>query len=369
MQPERKRMRILHVADRLSTRGGADWHLLGLLYELGRDGETNLAVGRKEVPPAESCQVTIVPGLEAGSAAALDALEALAHRLSPDVIHLHNCMGPAVLRWGAARGAILTVQDHRVFCPGRGKLTLDGRVCREPMAPSTCANCFEDHEYFDRMFDVTRRRLDALGGMRAVIVLSRYMRDELVAVGVDVARIAVIPPFVHGLDTTATADGPPCVLFVGRLVAAKGVFDVVDAHRLSGVGLPLVFAGTGSERARLETAGCDVLGWVPHDRLASIYKRACVLMMPSRWQEPFGIVGLEALTMSVPVVAWDSGGVSEWHAAVTPWGDIGALARDLLAALEVGSRRRLPDGFDPATLMTRLRDLYAAVANARDARP
>jgi glycosyltransferase involved in cell wall biosynthesis len=362
-------VRLLHVADRLSTRGGADWHLLGLLRELGREGDTHLAVGRNEVPTDDSWHVTIVPGMDAGSAAAIDTLDALAHRLSPDVIHLHNCMDPGVLRWGAARGAILTVQDHRVFCPGRGKLTLDGRACREPMAPSTCASCFEDHEYFERMLDVTRRRLDALGGMGAVIVLSRYMRDELVAVGVDAARIAVIPPFVHGLDTTATPDGPPCVLFVGRLVAAKGVFDVVEAHRQSGVGLPLVFAGTGSQRAGLETAGCDVLGWVPHDRLASVYKRARVLVMPSRWQEPLGIVGLEALTMGLPVVAWDSGGVREWLADVTPWGDIGALARALRATLEIGSHGRLPDGFDRATLMTRLRDLYSVVANARDVGP
>ena len=369
MQREWQRMRILHVADRLSTRGGADWHLLGLLYELGRDGDTHLAVGRNEVPATDSWHVTIVPGVEAGSAAAVDTLEGLAHRLSPDVIHLHNCMDPAVLRWGAARGAILTVQDHRVFCPGRGKLTLDGRVCGEPMAPSTCASCFEDHDYFERVLDVTTRRLDALGGMRAVIVLSRYMRDELVAVGIDATRITVIPPFVHGLDATATADGPPCVLFVGRLVAAKGVFDVVDAHRQSGVALPLVFAGTGSERARLEAAGCDVLGWVPHDRLASVYKRARVLLMPSRWQEPFGIVGLEALTMGVPVVAWDSGGVREWLADVTPWGDIGALARALRSALEIGSRGRLPDGFDRATVMSRLLDLYADVANTRGAQP
>ena len=35
--------------------------------------------------------------------------------------------------------------------------------------------------------------------------------------------------------------------------------------------------------------------------------------MPSRWQEPFGIVGLEALTLGTAVAAWDSGGVREWH--------------------------------------------------------
>ncbi len=35
-------------------------------------------------------------------------------------------MNPHVLEWGPANNAILTIQDHRTFCPGKGKLTLDG---------------------------------------------------------------------------------------------------------------------------------------------------------------------------------------------------------------------------------------------------
>jgi glycosyltransferase involved in cell wall biosynthesis len=348
------------VTDRLSDRGGADWHLLGVLRALARDGQMHVAVGRDEAPGAVSCPVTVVPGIETGDAAALAGLDAVISRFSPVILHLHNCMSPTVLDWGAARGAILTVQDHRAFCPGRGKLTLDGGVCREPMALTTCAGCFTDSEYFERIHDITQRRLDAVRRMRSVIVLSGYMRDELIAAGVDAARVSVIPPFVHGLDPAAAPDGPPCVLFVGRLVAAKGVVDAVEAHRRAGMTLPLVCAGSGSERARLEAAGCEVLGWVSHARLASVYRRAQAVVMPSRWQEPFGMVGLEALAMGVPVVAWESGGVGEWHAAPTPWGDVDALAQALRAA--PGSTVQVPERFQRAMLMSRLRSLYALVA-------
>jgi glycosyltransferase involved in cell wall biosynthesis len=256
----------------------------------------------------------------------------------------------------------MTVQDHRVFCPGRGKLKVDGSVCDEPMSPQLCAGCFDDAGYFDRIYARTQERLAAVRRMRRVTVLSGYMKRELTAAGVAPERVHVIPPFVHGLDFDAAADGAPCVLFAGRLVAAKGADVAVEAWRRSELQLPLVVAGTGSERARLAAEGVEILGWVPHDRLASLYRRARAVVLPSRWQEPFGIVGLEALTLGVAVVAWDSGGVREWHPGpgLVPWGDVDALAGALRAAVEsessepIGPRR----SFDRDALMAQLRELY-----------
>lgn len=78
------------------------------------------------------------------------------------------------------------------------------------------------------------------------------MKMELEAVGVPPGQLHVIPPFVHGLDTGASRAGPPGVLFVGRLVEAKGVRDAVLAWRRSGVELPLVVVGTGRLREDLD---------------------------------------------------------------------------------------------------------------------
>jgi glycosyltransferase involved in cell wall biosynthesis len=85
--------------------------------------------------------------------------------------------------------------------------------------------------------------------------------------------------------------------------------------------------------------------------------------MPSRWQEPFGIAGLEALSLGVPVVAWDSGGIREWHPGpLVAWGDVAGLARALGAA--IGSTAAPPAGFAPARLMARLERVYAGAARA-----
>jgi glycosyltransferase involved in cell wall biosynthesis len=316
-----------------------------------------LVVGDDEGRICLPCPVQIIPGLDAREAVAAPGLDAVARTFAPDVIHVHTVVNPAVLEWAAARGGLITIQDHRYFCPTRGKWTAAGAVCSVPMTPGACATCFDDEAYFRGVYALTAARLAAVRTMR-IVVLSRYMKKELAAAGVDEERIAVVPPFVHGLDVEARPDGPPCVLFVGRLSPTKGPIEAAEAWRLSGVHLPMVVAGAGAMRQGLEKRGAEVLGWLDHDRLSAVYKRARAVIMPSRWQEPFGIAGLEALAMGAPVVAWDSGGVSEWHPGqgLVAWGDVAALGLALREA--VGRRAAAPSGFDRDSLMNGLERVY-----------
>jgi hypothetical protein len=141
-------VRVLHLSDRLSDRGGAHRHLLALLDALGTEGhELFLAAGVDEGRVSVSCPVRIVPGLEARVRRPV-ALDALARELGPDLVHVHAVVNPAVLEWAAGRPSLVTLQDHRYFCPSRGKWTLAGHRCAEPMALATCAACFEDEAYF-----------------------------------------------------------------------------------------------------------------------------------------------------------------------------------------------------------------------------
>jgi glycosyltransferase involved in cell wall biosynthesis len=358
-------MRILHVVDRLGGRGGAVEHLRGILAELVEGGgEVHVAAGAfpREAFPFGT---TLIPGLDARGRRPVH-LDAVATAFGPAVVHVHNVMNPAALEWASTRAAVVTVQDHRFFCPGRGKWTAGGKPCRDAMARDTCAGCFEDQGYLRTMQALTEARLRALHGLE-VVVLSRYMKRELEAVGLDAARIHVIPPFVHGLDPTAEPDGPPCIGFAGRLARAKGTDDAVAAWRLSGIRLPLVFAGTGPERGRLEGEGFEVLGWLDRKAMSRFYRRTAAVLLPSRWQEPFGLVGIEALSLGTPVVAWDSGGVAEWceGPGLVPWGDVEGLATALRWAVD-GPRGR-HTRFERQEAMARLRVLYNSMASA--ARP
>jgi glycosyltransferase involved in cell wall biosynthesis len=354
-------VRVLHLTDRLTDRGGAHRHLLSITRALAERGhEIHIAAGAREgLREPVPATTHALPGLESRTAQPV-ALDPLLDRIRPDVLHVHTVVNPLALESAAARGAVFSVQDHRSFCPARGKWTATGEVCRVALSPTACAACFQDRAYFDDVLALTQARLAAIR-KATVLVLSEYMRGELAAAGIARERIHVVPPFVD-LDTRGSAvepDGPPCVLFVGRLVEAKGPLDAVAAWRQSGVALPLVVAGTGPLREPMEAAGAEVRGWVDHARLPHLLRRARALLMPSRWQEPFGIAGLEALAFGVPVVAWDSGGMREWHQGpLVAWGDVAGLAQRLREAVE--ARATMPPGFEREPLTDRLERVYAS---------
>ncbi|HET7295261.1 MAG TPA: glycosyltransferase family 4 protein [Vicinamibacteria bacterium] len=353
-------MRVLHLVDRYLDRGGAYLHLAGLLEEQRRAGLV-VAVAAETQEARAPVEVHLVPGLASRERAPCDPSPVVA-RFRPDVVHLHTVVNPEALEWACGRPAVITVQDHRYFCPTRGKWRLDGRTCHEALRPELCVACFEDEAYFRGVYAVTEARLATLRALR-VVTLSRYMARELEAAGVPAAAVTVVPPFVHDLASSG-GGGPPCVAVVGRLVESKGVRDAVEAWRRCGTELPLIAAGTGPLRAWIESQGIAVTGWLGRPALGRLLGRARAVLMTPRWQEPFGIAGLEALTLGVPVAAWESGGIAEWHPGpLAAWGDVDAVAGRLREALASGpvpepERRRLEALFQPADLMRRLLGVY-----------
>jgi glycosyltransferase involved in cell wall biosynthesis len=359
-------VRVVHLTDRLTDRGGAHRHLLAVAREqAGLGHDVHIAAGSRDhlaETATLAASIHVLPGLASRTAEPLD-LDRLLRGLGADVVHVHTVVNPVALACAASWGAVFTIQDHRSFCPSRGKWTAAGSVCTTAVSPSACRECFSDAGYGNEMMALTQARLEAIRGS-TVVVLSEYMRGELVAAGLSRERIHVVPPFVDFADDPPPdardgADAPECVLFVGRLVAAKGPRDAVEAWRVSGVDLPLVVAGTGPLRTEIEAMGADVRGWVPHHALPALLRRARALLMPSRWQEPFGIAGLEALSVGVPVVAWESGGLREWHPGpLAAWGDVAGLAEALPGAIE--RTAAMPDGFERQSLMGRLDGAYAS---------
>ena len=305
-------MRVLHLNERLSARGGADRHLVAVLRRLQGRVSTLLAVGRDDgsLPGCERAGLgpwRVVKGLMRGGLAPRGG-EAARRRLAgliadwrPDLIHVHNLMDPELLDLAAASGpALMTVQDHRAFCPGLGKLTAQGRPCASLLGDH-CLACFADPDYGRRLLSLTRRRRDALAGFEHLLVLSAYMARELAAVGLDPARITVLPPLVDGLAPRAARGPARHHLLAGRLVERKGVRVALAAVDLLRVPLPLVVAGDGSladeVAAAAATSGGRVVfvGWQDRAGLQALLDQAASLWLPSLWAEPFGISGLEAL--------------------------------------------------------------------------
>ena len=136
----------------------------------------------------------------------------------------------------------------------------------------------------------------------------------------------------------------PLVAYIGRLDEGKGMRLLMAAWdrylgSSGGPGLRLVIAGAGSldrEVAAWAAArpSVEVLGLIPAGQVRELASRARAVLVPSVWEEPFGLVVVEAMAAGTPAIAADHGSFTE---LVTPGvdgvlfrpGDPAALAQAL----------------------------------------
>lgn len=194
-----------------------------------------------------------------------------------------------------------------------------------------------------------------IGAAAAGLAVSSPARRYLEAYGLASERIRILPntidvPAYRRASEEARARDSELrrerhlpdryILFVGRLVEAKGISDLVDAHRALGAGRPeLLVAGEGPLRNLVESApGVTMLGFQDTARLIELYALAERLAVPSL-DEPWGVVVNESLACGTPVVASDAVGAAEdlirdgTDGLVIPTGDVRALAEALAAPL------------------------------------
>ncbi len=161
----------------------------------------------------------------------------------------------------------------------------------------------------------------------AILVASAHMRREYVRHGVPPERVHLTPlpnPIElareSGADARTGTGGQ--LLFLGRLTKLKGGAELLRAMPLAekklGIPLSLTIAGDGPERLRLEKfakqhhLAVEFAGWVGGSRKAELIQKADLLVVPSLWPEPFGLVGIEAGAHGLPAVGYDAGGISDW---------------------------------------------------------
>jgi glycosyltransferase involved in cell wall biosynthesis len=185
------------------------------------------------------------------------------------------------------------------------------------------------------MFASQSQRLEALRSYSALVTHTDHMRKEYIQHGFESERVFKVPfpvrDFSDG-DSSYPADivsdaEPSKLLFLGRMDYLKGGTALIEAVGTAsaqlGRPLSLTFGGDGPERHEWEQAAAEVgatysdvnisfTGWVESSELSRLYAEADLVVLPSLWPEPFGMVGIEAGYFGLPSVAFDVGGIPEW---------------------------------------------------------
>lgn len=219
----------------------------------------------------------------------------------PDIIHVHHCFP---LSW-SARFIKSTYQIPYV-------ITVHG---------SELPTAQKDERYVAMTIDAMRKA-------KRIIPNSGYTKEwSLKVFGTEFRKnMRVIPGGVNitKFRPTATKDidkqfnlgGKKVVLFAGKLTKYKGVkYLVKAAPKIHG---EVLIIGNGPERKELERITKEKkitnVRFLNHvgsqtDFLVKLYSRADVFIAPSTWDEPLGLVILEAMACQTPVVVTRKGGI------------------------------------------------------------
>jgi len=193
-----------------------------------------------------------------------------------------------------------------------------------------------------------------------VFTSATHVQRQLEGRGVSPEQIVIQYPSVNkeGVLRARPLDAPD-VLFIGRLVAKKGIFDLVEA--LKRVEATAGIIGDGEERAELERVirasqledRITVFGPLPEERLYGLLRGCKVFAFPS-YEEGYGIAIAEALLAGKQVVAYDLPHYQEVFGdcvVTVPQADVEALAGALNDALVRAERS---SGVEPESLAARI---------------
>lgn len=153
-----------------------------------------------------------------------------------------------------------------------------------------------------------------------IVCVSNFEKEKAVEVGIKNEKLEVICNGVNpndslcgGGNSTHGSDDQVNILFVGRLERQKGFDLLMDAfYPLNEARFTLTIVGDGDEKFayNLDKRNITYMGWLNGDDLALQYKRADVVVVPSRW-EGFAMVPLEAMSYGVPIIASNSTSLPE----------------------------------------------------------
>jgi glycosyltransferase involved in cell wall biosynthesis len=409
-------MRILYCNKYDYPFSGTEAYLFDLIHRMDQRGhETALFSMEHGQTPAFSGRCYRIPHIEfkdpnAGflkkirmaahaiySPSARRALRDCVADFSPDLAHIrgiYHHLSPSIL-WELKRQGVPVLyhlNDFKILCPTYN-FVAHGRACELCRngafynvvtnscydGPRSSAVVLAAEAYVHKWLRTYHRCVDVF------LAPSEFVRDKLVASGLPAQRIEVLPHFqaLPSHEQVTPAEG--YLLYFGRLSPEKGVDDLLRAMaRLPHI--PLIIAGEGPERAKLESLARALnlrqvlfAGMVRGEKLHTLIAGCRFSVFPSHAYETLGKSILESYAWGRPVVASDLGSRRELvQHGVTGLlyadGNSEQLARSigflydqpaLIQKMGAAARHRVKTNHAPDQHMEKLLDLYSRLTSAK----
>jgi glycosyltransferase involved in cell wall biosynthesis len=273
----------------------------------------------------------------------------------PDAVYVHKMADLSVISALVAGGVPLVrmVHDHDIYCMRSYKYNYFTRViCTRPASPYCLFPCLAGVVKNSGggfplkwvSYAAKKREIALNRRFQRMVVVTPYMRDELIQNGFDPGRIEIHAPVPRPGEPGLRSDfgARNLLLYAGQIIRGKGVDALIEALARLDVPFECVILGDGNHRSRCEQLTRKLgladrvhfKGFIPQAELRDYYRECSVVALSSLWPEPIATIGLEVMRYALPVVAFDAGGIKDWlhdgyNGYLVPWGDRARFAARL----------------------------------------
>jgi glycosyltransferase involved in cell wall biosynthesis len=233
----------------------------------------------------------------------------------PDVVHVHNVhlhLSYHSIKLAKKAGAkvFLTAHDTMLYEYGKvdnvDKISLPQQITGNGLGYNPFRNVAIRYylKYTDRIIAVSKILQQALNnnGINCTAVIYN---------GVDIKDWEVPLSAVEYLRNKYGLADKKVILFAGRLGGVKGSSFVIQAVSEIIKRVPETILFVAAPKQKLNQDHVVLSGWLDHEALAAAYHASDVVVFPSVYLDPFGMVNIEAMACAKPVVGTIFGGTPE----------------------------------------------------------
>lgn len=395
-------MKLLYVHERYGALAGAEANAHITATELGKRSHVMGILHGPGTGKNEAAWNATFPhrfalaGNNTGAVA-----EAAVKAFAPDVIYVHKMADLAVIDAlvRSGRPLVRMVHDHDIYCMRSYKYNyFNRRICTRPATPYCILPCLASVVRNPGggfplkwvSYSEKKREIALNHRFRRMVVVTTYMRDELIKNGFDPARIRIHAPVPRMGDPNlrSTFSDRNLIIYAGQIIRGKGVDVLLESLAKVRSKFECVILGDGNHKPFCEELNRKLgladrvhfKGFIPQEELKGYYRECSVVALSSVWPEPIATIGLEVMRYALPVVAFDAGGIKDWlidghNGHLVPWMDRDAFAQRIDELLKDKAKARtmgeaglklVSERYDFDGYIRDLESLFAEVASEKN---
>ncbi len=241
------------------------------------------------------------------------ALEEVVTKSKPDFIHHHNIslLGDNILKIGKKIPSIYTAHDYWLICP-RSDLMYRGKESCQRMRCTRCSIASRRPPQFWRNSEFR----DEYSSLGSIISPSDFLADRLrFFLGMD---SQVLPNFTPRIQIpSAPETNQDYFIYIGVLERHKGLELALRAFQSGRIRSKLIVIGKGTLEGTVRSAAREMpnrveyRGFLKDEDKIALLSGAKALLAPSIWNENSPLTCIEALSLGIPLVVTNFGGLPE----------------------------------------------------------